>query len=658
MAVLKDAPPVGPWLPTWKEVFRPRPEPSTEVLRRQIRIMQGFEPLGLLVNASVTALLGWLFLTPDTQAYEMLWVLATILLSAARYLDGLLYRDPSPDPTVLARVRRHLKLGAAAQGLLWGVASTLLFPASPLQQMALLAAIAGMTAGALIVLSPIWSIYALYTVPALVPLCVRLLGGDLPILRTMGALGLVYSATLLFIAARTNRWLEEALQAAEENEALNRNLRAANEALVEYHARLEAAVAARTLELHAAHTKLQMEYAAKEEERARTEEREEALRQGQRMESLGLLAGGIAHDFNNLLGAILGNVELVQLQTPGDAPGRTCLDNIAKAVQRAADLTRQMLAYSGKGQFSVRDLDLNQLVRELASLLEVCISKRAALRLNLGQDLAAIHGDPAQLQQVVMNLVINASEALAGEDGEIHITTRPVALDEAAAARASRHVPAQAGPHVLLEVRDTGSGMDPAVLARIFDPFFSTKATGRGLGLSAMLGILKGHGAGIEILSRPSAGSTFRLYFPASAWGEARDERSALDLPSTFRGRVLVADDEPVLLETTQAMLERLGLQVATAVNGVQAMEYMASHGADVDLVLLDLTMPLMDGRQTFRALRRLRPGLPVIFASGNDPRRTPRAGGPHECRCFLHKPYTLDELRRAVAVALEPPAG
>ena len=160
-------------------------------------------------------------------------------------------------------------------------------------------------------------------------------------------------------------------------------------------------------------------------------------------------------------------------------------------------------------------------MRELASLLEVCISKRAALRLNLGQDLAAIHGDPAQLQQVVMNLVTNASEALAGEDGEIHITTRPVALDEAAAARASRHVPAQAGPHVLLEVRDTGSGMDPAVLARIFDPFFSTKATGRGLGLSAMLGILKGHGAGIEILSRPSAGSTFRLYFPASAWGSA-----------------------------------------------------------------------------------------------------------------------------------------
>ncbi len=349
MVVLKDAPSLGPCLPTWREMFRPRPEPSTEVLRRQIRIMQGFEPLGLLVNVIVTALLGWLFLTPDTQVYELLWILATILLNAVRYLDALLYRDPVPDPTVLARIRRHLKLGAAAQGLLWGIASTILFPASPLHQMSLLAAIAGMTAGALIVLSPIWSTYALYSVPALIPLCVRLLGGDLPTVRTMGALGLVYCATMLFIAARTNRWLEKALQAAEENEALNRNLSAANEALVEYHARLEAAVAARTLELRDAHTRLQMEYTAKEEERARAEEREEALRQAQRVESLGLLAGGIAHDFNNLLGAILGNVNLVQLQTPRDAPGRTCLDNIAKAVQRASDLTRQMLAYSGRG---------------------------------------------------------------------------------------------------------------------------------------------------------------------------------------------------------------------------------------------------------------------------------------------------------------------
>jgi signal transduction histidine kinase len=412
-------------------------------------------------------------------------------------------------------------------------------------------------------------------------------------------------------------------------------------------------VEARTQELRAANARLQEEFAAKEAERARNEEREEALRRAQKLESLGLLAGGIAHDFNNLLGAILGNLNLLQLQTPAETPGRTCLDNMEKAVNQASNLTRQLLAYSGKGHFTIRNLDLNQVVQDLTSLLDVCISKRSTLRLDLGRDLPPIYGDQAQLQQVVMNLVTNASEALGGEEGEIRIATRSEALDEASAARVSRVVPTDPGPHVVLEVADTGRGMEPEVLARIFDPFFTTKEHGRGLGLSAMLGILKGHGAGIEIASRPRAGSTFRLYFPVSARTGEAPEAEAPKEAGTFRGRVLVVDDEPVLLETTRAMMERLGLRVAAAADGLQAMEFMASHGADVDLVLLDLTMPLMDGRQTFRALRRLRPGLPIIFSSGNDPRRFPRGSLPFDGRLFLRKPYTMEDLRSAVAAAL-----
>jgi len=200
-------------------------------------------------------------------------------------------------------------------------------------------------------------------------------------------------------------------------------------------------------------------------------------------------------------------------------------------------------------------------------------------------------------------------------------------------------------------VRDTGHGMVPELQARIFEPFFTTKEHGRGLGLAAVLGILKGHGAGLELESRPGAGTAFRLYLPAAAAGEG----PAPPGPASFRGRALVVDDEPVLLETAQAMLERLGLEVATAGDGLQAMEYMASHGADVDLVLLDLAMPLMDGRQTFRAMRRLRPALPIILSSGNDPRRAPRDGAGREARCFLRKPYGLEELRNALAAALGP---
>jgi len=191
------------------------------------------------------------------------------------------------------------------------------------------------------------------------------------------------------------------------------------------------------------------------------------------------------------------------------------------------------------------------------------------------------------------------------------------------------------------------------VLARIFDPFFTTKEDGRGLGLSALLGILRGHGAGLEILSRPGAGSTFRLYFPASGEPDEAGAAAAPPFPGGFRGHVLVVDDEPVLLETAQAMLERLGLRVSAAGDGLQAMEFMASHGADVDLVLLDLAMPLLDGRQTCRALHRLRPGLPIILSSGNDPRHAPRDDDAHEGRVFLRKPYTLEELRRVLAAVL-----
>ncbi|MGA2079311.1 MAG: ATP-binding protein [Holophaga sp.] len=635
-----------------REVFRPRSEMPPEVMRKLIRITHDLTPMGLLVNVVLTVVLAWTFMVPGTAQYELIWILATVILNFLRYVDCVAHGDLTLEPRRLSRARADLRIGSALQGLLWGVA-TFLLPASPLQQMFLMTVTCGVIAAALVIHFPLWSTYALFSVPAIIPLCVRLVGGGMPTLQLIGLLGLVYCFTMLYIAARANRWLEVSLLAAQENESLTIHLRSANEALVEYHARLEAAVEARTQELRAANARLQEEFAAKEAERARNEEREEALRRAQKLESLGLLAGGIAHDFNNLLGAILGNLNLLQLQTPAETPGRTCLDNMEKAVNQASNLTRQLLAYSGKGHFTIRNLDLNQVVQDLTSLLDVCISKRSTLRLDLGRDLPPIYGDQAQLQQVVMNLVTNASEALGGEEGEIRIATRSEALDEASAARVSRVVPTDPGPHVVLEVADTGRGMEPEVLARIFDPFFTTKEHGRGLGLSAMLGILKGHGAGIEIASRPRAGSTFRLYFPVSARTGEAPEAEAPKEAGTFRGRVLVVDDEPVLLETTRAMMERLGLRVAAAADGLQAMEFMASHGADVDLVLLDLTMPLMDGRQTFRALRRLRPGLPIIFSSGNDPRRFPRGSLPFDGRLFLRKPYTMEDLRSAVAAAL-----
>ena len=546
-----DEQPAGTWGLLLKEAFRTRPEAPPEVLRRQIAIIYRHLPLGLTVNAAMAILLGWLFRGAGTGWYGSGWVIAILAVCAFRYADSRIHRTLTLDPDQLARARRNLRLGAAGQGLGWGIVTTLVLHPAPLEQVAVLAVVCGLAAGGLLTLAPLWSIYALYLVPALAPICCRLVGAGPRPLALVGAVGLAYIFIMLLIAARTSRWLEDALLAARDNRTLLGHLRTANAALVDYHANLEAAVAERTESLRAA-------LAQAREERRRDRERDEAAARTRRLDALGQLAGGVAHDFNNLLGAVLGNLNLLQLQVPRDSPGWSQLANMEKAVRRAATLTRQLLAYSGKGQSDLRVTDLNRLLEELTGLLDLCVSRRSSIRLDLGPDLPLVLGDPAQLQQAVVDLVTNASEALDGEAGEIRITTRPVDLDAGAPGRSLLLTPSRSGPHVALEVRDTGHGMAPEVLARAFEPFFTTKEHGRGLGLPALQGMLKGHEAGLEVESRPGAGSAFTLYLPVASAAAAAAFPTPAG-PDRFRGRALVVDDEPVLLETAQAMLERLG---------------------------------------------------------------------------------------------------
>lgn len=380
-----DEQPVGHWTLILKETLRPSPEPTPDVLRRQTALIYRNLPAALAVNAAVALALGWRL---DPAVHGLAWTLAVLVVNGLRYGDSRFHRTLTLDPAQLARARRNLRLGAAGQGILWGIAGTLLVPAEPLQQLTLLALVGTLAAGGLLTLAPIWSIYALYLVPSLVPISLRLLGSGQLDLALAGALGLIYLLFLLFSAARTNRWLEDSLLAARDNRMLLDHLRTANDALLDYHAHLEDAVAERTRPLRAA--------------------------------------------------------------------------------------LAQAKAASG---------------------------------------------------------------------------------------------------------------------------------------------------------------------------------------PRALRGRVLVVDDQPALLEAAQAMLERLGLEVATAGDGLQAMEYMERHGAGVDLVLLDLAMPVMDGRETFRALRRLRPSLPIILSSGDDPRRVPRDGTGQPALAFLRKPYSLAGLEQALeAVLAEQP--
>ena len=392
-------------------------------------------------------------------------------------------------------------------------------------------------------------------------------------------------------------------------------------------------------------------------ERRRNQEERERLQaqllQVQKLESLGVLAGGIAHDFNNLLTAILGSASAAMLSLPNESPARPDLDNVILASRRAANLTRQLLAYSGKGHFEVRAIDLSVHVRELASLLETTISKKVQLRLELTRDLPAVSADIAQVQQIVMNLVINGAEAIGDQRGTVLVTTGMQVIDEFYVQSLFSREGIETGTYVYLEVHDTGCGMDEATKQRIFDPFFSTKFTGRGLGLAAVLGIVRGHKGAIKVYSSPGKGTTFKVFFPASSGSAA----PATPEVTTFRGEglALVIDDDQGVREAATRLLEFFGFRVLQAVDGRHGSEVFRQHAADVAVVILDMTMPEMNGEETFREIRRVRADVPVILSSGYNEIEATRRFTSKGLAGFLQKPFTPKELGQKLALALKP---
>jgi PAS domain S-box-containing protein len=387
-----------------------------------------------------------------------------------------------------------------------------------------------------------------------------------------------------------------------------------------------------------------------------TEQRsmEQALRQSQKLESLGILAGGIAHDFNNLLTAILGNIELAGLQTPESNVIHPFLKNAKATTLRAADLTRQMLAYSGKGLFVVKPTELNAIAEEMASLLKVSISKQVDLHFQFAKNLPMILADPAQIQQVVMNLVTNASEAIGDTQGEILLTTEILTLNASETASLHPGSPIPPGRYVVLGVKDTGSGMSEEVLARIFDPFFTTKFSGRGLGLSAMLGILRAHHAGIRIQSAPGAGTEFRIYFPEGLSSVSTPEpQLEPDHHPTETGTVLLVEDEAEVRQSVATMLRQAGFQVLEAVDGVEACDLFRKERERIQVVLMDLTMPRLDGRSAAKEILATDPGARIILTSGFPASSSEQTPLDSHLSGFIQKPYEmvdlLAELRRVI---------
>jgi PAS domain S-box-containing protein len=373
---------------------------------------------------------------------------------------------------------------------------------------------------------------------------------------------------------------------------------------------------------------------------------EEKMRQTAKLESLGVLAGGIAHDFNNLLTGILGNIGLANEILPENHPASGVLSDAMDASERAAHLTRQMLAYAGKGKFLVQPIDISELVREISTLVRTSIPKHVAIRLDLIRSLPLVEADGTQLQQLLMNLVINAAEAIpADRQGIVLVTTRLQTVDEAGEA--------EPGDYVAIGVQDNGSGMDDATKAKIFDPFFTTKFTGRGLGLAAVSGIVRGHKGMLQLFSTPGQGTTFRVLLPA-----ARDllqpiqpRRTAADLAG--RGIVLVVDDEEVVRRVAAKSLNRYGYTVVTADNGRTGLDRFRQMHSELALVILDMTMPVMNGEQALTLMRSIDSAVPVVLSSGfNEAEATKRFEGKGVA-AFLQKPYTPADLAEKIKAVL-----
>jgi signal transduction histidine kinase len=399
---------------------------------------------------------------------------------------------------------------------------------------------------------------------------------------------------------------------------------------------------------------------ALQEKQLRDEKRqaEAALRRAQKLESLGVLAGGIAHDFNNLLVAMLGQTSLALAKLPLESSARNHVEKAVKAAERAADLTRQMLAYSGRGQFEIRLVNLNALIRENLHLFEVAVPKNVQLRAQPAEALPLIEADAGQMQQVIMNLIINAAEAIGERPGVVTVITGARTLHEDDSQQWQyTSEPLPPGRYVTLEVRDNGSGMDAETLSRIFDPFFTTKFTGRGLGLAAVLGIVRGHHGGLRVDSEVGRGTTFRLAFPAASTEDgtlqarAEGEISASVLSPQPPALILVIDDEQPVREAVTDILEVEGLRVLTAPNGAAGVALYRAHQTDIRLVLLDLSMPGMSGEETLRALRQINPVARVIVSSGYSEAEALQHFTGQELTGFIQKPYDaaklIGEIRR-----------
>ncbi|MEI6207604.1 MAG: PAS domain S-box protein [Desulfuromonadales bacterium] len=394
-------------------------------------------------------------------------------------------------------------------------------------------------------------------------------------------------------------------------------------------------------------------------ERKQAEEERRQLEQqfhhAQKLESLGVLAGGIAHDFNNILTVILGHCYLAREDLDSEQEYKTSFLQIESAANRAADLCRQMLTYSGKSESVKTGLSLWLLVDEVVKMLKAAISKNVTIELDLKHDVPEIMGDIGQIQQIVMNLIINAAEAIGGANGDIRVALSKLVVEANTADKDAFGTPIHVGSYACLQVTDTGCGMDEETQKRIFEPFFTTKFTGRGLGMSAIRGIVKAHDGFLLVTSTPGVGTKFKVCFPLPDISyQDSTTTPAILTPSAKAGTtILLVDDEETLCNMGINLLASLGFATITAQHGLEAVEIYRERSNEIDMILLDLIMPVMGGIDAYRELRSIAPTLPIVFCSGYSVESVSDIIKHDEHAAFVHKPYKPEELRNILAKLL-----
>jgi PAS domain S-box-containing protein len=394
------------------------------------------------------------------------------------------------------------------------------------------------------------------------------------------------------------------------------------------------------------------DFSARKAEEQKQLEFERNLQQSQKLESLGVLSGGIAHDFNNILAIIMGYCALTKMdyeKTEKNIP------EIEKAVERAAALCRQMLAYAGKASLTHTQIIMSTLVDEMVSMLKTTIKQNVLIKSELGAGIPAISGDASQIRQIVMNLIINAAEAIGDDQGEIGVSLAKAEIkaEQTEKDHIGKTIPA--GQYICLEVTDNGCGMEEETRRKIFEPFYTTKFTGRGLGMSAVLGIITAHKGALQLESQPGQGTTFKVYLPVHIGNSETEEthRKAASAPWQGSGTILLAEDEVQVKYIAITLLKKLGFKVIDAANGKEALELYQKNAADITLVVTDIGMPVMNGYELFYKLKQLSPQLPIVISSGFGEGDIALKIPPEKTAGFINKPYNFDKLRDVLRAAL-----